>query len=98
MEDLTPRQMRLGTTVRGAIITGLLVCYGVLVDEPGASLIAGLLVAAGLQILVLILRRVIPPEALPQVMYLFELLVDAATVLLFALGVFGGIVRAGLGA
>jgi len=26
-------------------------------------------------------------------MYVFELLVDAATVLLFALGVFGGIIR-----
>jgi hypothetical protein len=41
------------------------------------------------------LRRFVPPAQLPQMMNLVELLADAATVLLFALGVYGGIANFG---
>jgi hypothetical protein len=95
MEE-TPRQMRLGTAVRGTIIGVLLVGYGLLFGRDGASFTECLLVAAGLQFLVLLLRKLVPPAMLPQAMYAFELLVDGVTVLMFALGVYGGILRAGM--
>ena len=84
---------RLGEGVRGTIIGVMIAAYAYVMNQPGASLTSSLLVAAGLQLLVIVLRRVVPPEAQPSVMYVFELLVDAATVLLFSLGVFGGIIR-----
>lgn len=94
MEE-TPRQMRLGTAVRGTIIGVLLIAYGLLFGRDGASFTECLLVAAGLQFLVLLLRKLVPPEVLPQALYVFELLVDGVTVLLFAMGVYGGILRVG---
>jgi hypothetical protein len=87
--------MRLGTAVRGIIIGVLLIGYGLLFGRDGASFTECLLVGAGLQFLVLLLRKVVPPEMLPQAMYLFELLVDGVTVLMFAMGVYGGILRLG---
>ena len=53
----------------------------------------GLLIAAGVQIMVIALRRFVPADRLPQAMYVFEYIADGVTVLLFALGVFGGIAR-----
>jgi hypothetical protein len=87
--------MRISSMVRGMVIGGLMLVYGYLMRQPGASLTITLLVAAGLQAGVLILRRVVPRDQLPMVMYIFELLVDAATVILFAMGVFGGLLRLG---
>lgn len=88
--------MRLSSTVRGLVIGGLVLFYGYVTRQPGATLAMTLLIAAGLQVALLVLRRVVPREQLPMAMYIFELLIDAATVLLFALGVFGGILRQGM--
>ena len=84
---------RLADGIRGTIIGVMIAAYAYVMNQPGASLTSTLLVAAGLQLIVIVLRRVVAPVALPSVMYVFELLVDAATVLLFALGVFGGLIR-----
>lgn len=90
-ESLTPRQMRWSSTLRGVVIAVLLAAYGWVANLGGASFISSLLIAAGLQIAVLLSRRFLPAYLLPQVIDTLELLADAATVLLFALGVFGGI-------
>lgn len=90
---MTLGPQRLGDGVRGTIIGVMIAAYAYVMNQPGASLTASLLAAAGLQLVVIVLRRVVPPESLPSVMYVFELLVDAVTVLLFALGVFGGLIR-----
>ena len=95
MDPETTRQLRLGSTIRGLIIAALIGFYGFVMDQPGASLTAALLIAAGLQLAVLVTRRLVAADAMPQAMYLLELLVDAATVFLFALGVFGGVFKVG---
>lgn len=92
------RRMRLSSTVRGLLIVALIAFYGYVTHQPGASLTATLLIAAALQGVVLLLRRFVSPELLPQALDLFELLADAATVFLFALGVYGGILAYGLDA
>lgn len=92
---MSPRELRISSTVRGVVIGGFMACYAWLRRDPGATLTASLLIAAGLQLAVILLRRFVPPYLLPQALHLFELLVDAATVLLFALGVFGAILRQG---
>ena len=82
--------------MRSGIIAALVIAFAYATKQPGATLTSSLLIGAGLQFMVLLLRRVVPPQSLPGVMNVFELLVDAATVLLFALGVFGGILRTSL--
>lgn len=91
--DDTPRQLRLGSTIRGLIIGALAALYGLVFNEPGVSLVELLLLAAGLQVGVLLLRRFVAAESQPQALHLLELIVDGATVLLFAVGVFGGVAR-----
>ncbi|HET9862520.1 MAG TPA: hypothetical protein VFP37_03695 [Steroidobacteraceae bacterium] len=86
--------MRLSSRVRGLIITALIAGYGWMFHQPQASSTELLLVGAALQVIVLLLRRWVPADVQPQAMYVFELVADGITVLLFALGVFGGIVRA----
>jgi hypothetical protein len=95
-DRLTDRQMRLGSKVRGCAIAAILALYGYFLSDPGASFTASLLIAAGLQAGVLLLRRFVPADFLPRAIDSIELLADAATVLLFALGVFGGILSYGL--
>jgi hypothetical protein len=95
-ESETTRQLRLSSTTRGILIAVLIGFYSYVMDHPGASFTASLLVAAGLQVGVLLLRRFVTPDLLPQAMYLLEMLADAATVFLFALGVYGGMLRYGL--
>lgn len=95
-ESRITRQLRLGSTVRGLIIAALMGFYFFVTNQPGTSFTVALLFAAGLQLGVLLLRRFVPPDVLPQALHVFELLVDAATILLFALGVFGGILGYGL--
>jgi hypothetical protein len=41
-----------------------------------------------------LLRRFVPAARQPQAHFAFEMIADAATVLMFVLGVFGGIMRA----
>jgi hypothetical protein len=76
---------------RGVAIAVLIGLYGWFMRQPAGSFAVGLLVGAGLQILVLALRRFVPADRLPQAMYVFEFVADGVTVLMFALGVFGGI-------
>lgn len=95
-ESETARQLRLSSTTRSIIIAALIGFYGYVMDHPGASFTVSLLVAAGLQVGILLLRRFVPPDSLPQAMFLLEMLADAATVFLFALGVYGGILSYGL--
>ena len=95
-ESEIARQLRLSSTTRGIIIAVLIGFYSYVVDHPGASFTVSLLIAAGLQVDVLLLRRFVPPDLLPQAMYLLEMLADAVTVFLFALGVYGGMLSYGL--
>jgi len=89
----SPRQMRISSTVRGVAMTVLLAAFGYFSKQPGASLSISLLIAAALQSLVLLVRRVVPPDYQPQAVYILEMCADGCTVLLFALGVFGGMFR-----
>jgi hypothetical protein len=89
--DDTPRQLRLSSRVRGVLITALIAGYGWLVGQPQGSFTEGLLIAAVLQVAVILIRRWVPPAAHPAAMHVFELIADAITVLLFALSVLGGI-------
>ena len=93
----SPRELRLSSTVRGVIIAALLGVYAWLLPSPGASFKGALLAAAGVQVGVLLIRKFLPPGLRSQALYLLELLADAATVLLFAIGVFGGVLSEAYG-
>jgi hypothetical protein len=86
---------RINSYLRGGAIGVIALVYAFITKQPGASFAVSLLIAAGLQLAVLLLRRFVPPEQRPQMMNLAELLADAATVLLFAFGVYGGIANFG---
>jgi len=88
-----PRQRRLSSGLRGLIIGALVLAFGWFTKQAEASLTQAFLVGAALQLAVILLRKFVPAEQLPQAQALFELLVDAATVLAFALGVYGGMLR-----
>ena len=90
---VTAQDRRWSTAGRGVIIAALIAIYGWFMREPAGSWGASLLVAAGMQLLVIALRRFVPADRLPQAMYIFEMIADGLTILLFALGVFGGIAR-----
>ena len=75
---------------------------GVLAREtwPGVVLASALvvvghtatfLVAAAFQLAVIAMRRMVPADELPRALYIFEMIADGVTVLMFALGVFGAI-------
>ena len=96
--DHLPTEMRFSSTARGFVIAVIAGLYAWLMRDPGASLLWALIAAAALQFCVIILRRVLPPDMLPIGLYLFELFADAATVFLFALGIYGGILRQGMAA
>jgi hypothetical protein len=49
------------------------------------------LVGAALQLAVILMRRFVPADWQPEAIYLYEYVADGLSVLLFALGVFGGI-------
>jgi len=49
------------------------------------------LVGAALQLAVILIRRFVPADMQPEAIYIYEYVADGASVLLFALGVFGGI-------
>ena len=89
--DSSPRPPRLSSTVRGWIIAAFIAGYGWLFQQPGASLAGMLLVGAGFQIVVIALRRFVPAANHHEATHVVEMVADGATVLSFALGVFGGI-------
>lgn len=79
--------------MRSVFIAALIAVYAWVSNQPAASLTVSFLVAAGLQLGVIILRKLVPPDRLPQAIYLFELIADGVSVLMFALGVFGGLLK-----
>lgn len=89
--------------MRTALIGYGIVAYGYLVARPvepaGASGTTYLLSGVGVQILLavvraLVKRRVTDPSIARQAMLIIELVGDAVTVFLFALGAFNATVRA----
>jgi multisubunit Na+/H+ antiporter MnhB subunit len=86
--------LRISSAIRGLIIGGLIAGYAYLHQQPGATFTAALLIGAALQLSVMLLRKFVPTFLIPKALHVFELVVDGATVLLFALGVFGGMYRA----
>lgn len=86
-------ERRWSSSGRGVIIAAFIATYGLLMRGPAGSLTVSLLFAAAVQVAVIALRRFVPADRLPQAMYVFEFIADGVTILLFALGVFGGIAR-----
>jgi hypothetical protein len=91
--DHLPREMRLSGTARGIIIAVLMGAYGWVFHLPAASMTWTFLIAAVLQLVVILMRHFIPAANLPVMLYMFELFADAATVFMFALGVYGGLLK-----
>jgi len=86
---VTPR--RLDSSSRGWFIAGFLAVYGFFLHQPGASKEVLFLVGAALQLAIILIRRFVPAESRAAALYVYEYVADGASVLLFALGVFGGI-------
>ena len=87
----SPHELRLSSTIRGTFIGVLILVYAWFSNEPDVSLKATFLVAAALQLAVIVMRRVVPVDELPRALYIIELIADGVTVLMFAVGVFGAI-------
>ena len=77
--------------MRGVFITCLILVYTWFLKDPGVSLKVTFLIAAGFQLAVILMRRFVSADQLPRAIYIFELIADGVTVLMFALGVFGAI-------
>lgn len=90
----SPRAQRLGTAARSGLIAGFLAAYGWFVNQPGASFEVTFLLGALLQLVVVVLRRFVPAANQAEALFVFEMVADGVSVLLFALGVFGGIAAA----
>jgi len=91
--DDDPRQLRFSAEFRGLMIAAFIAAYGWFFSQPGASFAQMFLIGAATQVVVIALRKLVPPDSAPQAVYIFEMLADGMTVLMFALGVYGGIVR-----
>jgi len=87
--DDSARDLRLSSTMRGVFITGLILVYSWFLKDPGVSLKVTFLIAAAFQFAVILIRRFVPADQLPRAIYIFELIADGVTVLMFAIGVFG---------
>lgn len=90
-ETREERDLRHGAAVRGLAIAAMVAAYGWFAHQPAASFKVSFLVAAVLQVVLIVLKRMVPHDQLPKVLYAYETVADGVTVLLFALGVFGGI-------
>lgn len=89
--DYSSDDVRVGAKMRSTFIAVLVAIFAWRSSQPASSLAVTFLLAAGLQLVAVLLRKFVPPEQYPRAIYLFELLADGLSVLLFALGVFGGI-------
>ena len=87
----SPHQERLASWLRGIFIAVLIVAYGWFVGHPEGSFAKMFVAGAAVQILVIIARKLLPARWGAQAQYVFELLADGVTVLVFALGVISGI-------
>jgi len=85
--------MRLGSAHRGLLIAVLIGFYSWLFKRPQASFTEMFLIGAGVQLAVIAMRKFVPPSELPRALDMLETLADGVTVLLFAIGIYGGIVR-----
>ena len=79
--------------LRGVIIGALLVAYGWFVHLPEDSFTQMFVLGAVVQLLIIVIRRFVPPGLQPQAQSIFENVADGVTVFAFAAGVFGGIWR-----
>ena len=93
MEGETPeeRDLRRGAAFRSLVIAAMIAAYGWFLHQPSSSFKLSFLVAAALQLVLIVLKRLVPAGQLPQALYAYETVADGITVLLFALGVLGGI-------
>jgi hypothetical protein len=91
--DDAPRLLRFGTATRGTFIAVAIAAYLWFFQQPQGSYTQALLVSVALQVGVLLLRRLVPPVHMPQMMDIVELIADGITVLMFAIGVYGGLAR-----
>ena len=89
--DKETRDLRISSMMRGVFFGLLTAGYAILMPYPQASFKVSFAIGAALQLAILLMRKFAPPDAMPKVQYLLELLADGATVLLFALGVLGTI-------
>ena len=80
--------------MRGIFIAALIVAYGWFIGHPQGSFARMFVAGAAIQILVIFVRQLLPAQQRARVQYIFELLADGVTVLMFALGVLGGITQA----
>jgi hypothetical protein len=91
--DESPRSLRISSRVRGVVIAMLIGAHAWLAPASQPSFASGLIIGAGLQLAVLVVRRFVPAGAAPRAIYVCEMLADGVTVLLFALGILGPLVR-----
>jgi len=87
------RDVRRGAAFRSFMIGTLIAAYAWFMHQPAASFRWSFLIAIALQIVLIVLKRVVPYDQLPKVLDAYETVADGVTVLMFALGVFGGIVN-----
>ena len=88
-EPGSPRELRAASWLRGIFIAVLIVFYGWFVGLPDSSFTATFLVGAALQFAIIVIRKFLPPSRLETAQYLFEMIADGVTILMFAIGVFG---------
>lgn len=91
--DESHHQERLASWMRGIFIAALIVAYGWFIGHPQGSFARMFVAGAAIQILVIFVRRLVPAQQRAQAQDVFELIADGVTVLVFALGVLGGITR-----
>lgn len=96
MAEETPeeRDMRRGAAYRSAVIALMVSFYGGFLHLPSAPFKQSFLIAAALQLLLIVLKRLVPADRLPQALNAYETVADGITVLLFAVGVLGRIAYA----
>src|SRR5262245_53366699 len=87
------RDMRRGSAIRGFFIGGLIAAYAWFMHQPAAAYTGSFLIAIALQVGLVIVKRFVPADQLPRALNAYETIADGVTVLLFAIGVFGGIAR-----
>jgi hypothetical protein len=84
---------RVSSSVRGLLIALLMGAYAWFLNEPQASFGWAFLLGAALQLAVIVARKWVSADTWPRLQDLFELLIDAVSVLAFAVGVYGGVLR-----
>ena len=79
--------------MRGVIIATLIILYFCFIGQPLNSFAQMFVVGAAIQILIIVVRKLVPAQHHAHAQHVFELVADGVTVLVFALGVIGEITR-----